>query len=431
MTSTSRTLDQLGYVSRGRSRHRPRDAEQLYGGPYPFVQTGDVKHSTLYLTEYTKTYSDAGLAQSRLWRAGTLCITIAANIADTAILSIDACFPDSVIGFVPDDTKADARFIKYLFDATLQSRFKQFTQGVAQDNLSLSKLLSLEFPVPDVTKQRCIANILSAYDDLIENNRRRIALLERAAREVYREWFVRLRFPGHERTKVVDGVPEGWNRKALRDVLSSLESGGRPKGGAQESGIPSIGAENVTGIGQYDFTKEKYIPEEYFNAMRKGTLRSRDVVVYKDGANIGRSSYFGDGFPHEKCAVNEHVFILRVLPEVGQNLLYLWVAENETRQRISNLNANTAQPGISQGKLKTLSFVQPHRMITGQFNEIVEPFIQQIFILARTNRQLTQARDLLLPRLMSGKMTVRTPTTLGERLIEISIPDKSAASKQK
>ena len=149
MKWTSRTLDELGNVSRGRSRHRPRDAEHLYGGPYPFVQTGEVKHSTLYVTNYSKTYSEAGLAQSRLWKAGTLCITIAANIADTAILGIDACFPDSVIGFVPDNEKTDARFIKYLFDATLQKQFQKFTQGAAQDNLSQSKLLSIRFPVPD------------------------------------------------------------------------------------------------------------------------------------------------------------------------------------------------------------------------------------------------------------------------------------------
>ena len=114
-----KSIDELGHVSRGRSKHRPRDAEYLYGGLYPFIQTSDVKHSNLYITEYSQTYSDAGLAQSKLWKAGTLCITIAANIADTAILGIDACFPDSVIGFIPAPGKADARFIKYLFDALL------------------------------------------------------------------------------------------------------------------------------------------------------------------------------------------------------------------------------------------------------------------------------------------------------------------------
>ena len=134
-------LDELGSVSRGRSRHRPRDAGHLYGGAYPFVQTGDVKHSGLYLTKYEQTYSEQGLAQSKIWPVGTLCITIAANIADTSILGIEACFPDSVIGFVPDPKKADARFIKYLFDATLKKRYSAFTQGAAQDNLSQGKLL--------------------------------------------------------------------------------------------------------------------------------------------------------------------------------------------------------------------------------------------------------------------------------------------------
>ena len=121
------TLDQLGSVSRGRSRHRPRDAEFLYDGPYPFVQTGDVKRSGLYLRDYEQTYSEAGLSQSKLWPVGTLCITIAANIAETSILDIEACFPDSVIGFIADQEKADTRFIKYLFDAVLQMRRRSFT----------------------------------------------------------------------------------------------------------------------------------------------------------------------------------------------------------------------------------------------------------------------------------------------------------------
>ena len=139
-----RHLNELGFVGRGKSKHRPRDASHLYGGPYPFIQTGDVKHADLYITKYKQTYSEAGLAQSKLWKADTLCITIAANIADTAILGFDACFPDSIIGFIPYDDKADVRFIKYLFDALLQRKYQRFTQGAAQDNLSQEKLLSLK-----------------------------------------------------------------------------------------------------------------------------------------------------------------------------------------------------------------------------------------------------------------------------------------------
>ena len=109
-------LDELGSISRGRSKHRPRNDETLFGGKFPFVQTADVKKANLYLTEYEGTYNEKGLEQSKLWKAGTLCITIAANIADTAILGIDACFPDSIMGFIPYDGIANVKFVKYAFD---------------------------------------------------------------------------------------------------------------------------------------------------------------------------------------------------------------------------------------------------------------------------------------------------------------------------
>ena len=280
-------------------------------------------------------------------------------------------------------------------------------QGAAnQVRIALSAIKEYKCDLPPIGVQRRIAEVISAYDGLIENNRRRIQLLEQAARLLYKEWFVHLRFPGHEHVTITDGVPEGWEKKPLGGVFLALESGGRPKGGAQEDGIPSVGAENVIGIGRYDYSKEKYVPEIYFNSMRKGIIQSRDVLVYKDGANIGRSSYFGDGFPHETCAVNEHVFILRASPQVGQNLLYFWVEQDETRQRIANLNANTAQPGVSQSKLKTLDFVVPQDRIASIFNETVEPIVRQIFLLAKEVQALITARDLLLPRLMNGGVAV-------------------------
>ncbi|XGB40529.1 MAG: restriction endonuclease subunit S [Cyanobacteria bacterium LVE1205-1] len=140
-------LDELGFVGRGKSRHRPRNAAFLYGGRYPFFQTGDIKAANFYLTEYSQTYSEEGLAQSKLWKPGTLCITIAANIAESAILGIEGCFPDSVVGFVADPAKADVRFIKYYLEI-LKLRMQSISHGATQDNLSLDKLLSFDFLVP-------------------------------------------------------------------------------------------------------------------------------------------------------------------------------------------------------------------------------------------------------------------------------------------
>jgi type I restriction enzyme S subunit len=106
MTWELKTLNELGFVGRGKSRHRPRNAEHLYGGIYPLIQTGDIQKANFYITEYSQTYSEDGLAQSKLWNQGTMVISIVgANTAETAILGFDACFPDSVIGFIPDEQK--------------------------------------------------------------------------------------------------------------------------------------------------------------------------------------------------------------------------------------------------------------------------------------------------------------------------------------
>ena len=157
----------------------------MYGGRHPFVQTSDIKNANLYLHNYSQTYNEKGLAQSKLWDSGTLCITIAANIAETAILKIKACFPDSIVGFIADTEKSDVRFVKYYID-TIKLRMQNISKGTTQDNLSLDKLLSFNFLVPPAFIQHKIAAILSAYDDLIENNTRRIQILEEIAQTIYK-----------------------------------------------------------------------------------------------------------------------------------------------------------------------------------------------------------------------------------------------------
>ena len=215
---------------------------------------------------------------------------------------------------------------------------------------------------------------------------------------------MRFRFPGSTSARGGKDPPPGWRWHTLGDILVKIESGNRPRGGSVPGGVPSVGAENVMGIGQYDFRKEKYVPDAYFRVMPRGVVVDRDVLIYKDGAHIGRSSYFGDGFPHAKCAVNEHVFLVRTIPEVGQNLLYFWLFGEDNRQRIRNLNANTAQPGVSRSKLKTLPFLKPPVAIVRAFDRVVEPAVRQIFGLAKQQRTLVAARDAMLPRLMSGEI---------------------------
>jgi len=130
------TLKEIGELARGKSKHRPRYDPILYGGKYPFIQTGDIKNANRTITKYEQTYNEVGLAQSRLWPKGTLCITIAANIAETAILGIDACFPDSVVGFIPDKDKCNVHYIYYYLQ-WYKKNIQQLAYGTVQDNINL------------------------------------------------------------------------------------------------------------------------------------------------------------------------------------------------------------------------------------------------------------------------------------------------------
>ncbi|MBT7743365.1 MAG: restriction endonuclease subunit S, partial [Opitutae bacterium] len=170
-------FNDLGEVNRGRSRHRPRYAEHLYGGPYPFIQTGDIRESGGRITSHSQTYSEEGLKQSRLWPAGTMCITIAANIAETAILSYPACFPDSVVGFIADDEKCHVRFVEYTF-RHIKRLIQAEASGSVQDNINLGTLSRLEIPLPPLPEQKAIAHVLGSLDDKIELNRRMNETLE-------------------------------------------------------------------------------------------------------------------------------------------------------------------------------------------------------------------------------------------------------------
>lgn len=189
------TLNELGSVERGRSRHRPRNDPRLFGGDTPFFQTAEVKSATLHMTSAAQCYSDFGVAQSRVWDPGIACITIAANIADTAVLGRRGCFPDSVLAFTPAQQPSDAYFVKYLLDVH-RHELTSVARGTTQDNLSLEKLLSHRFHVPDADTRSRVAGILRCLDELIEKNERRVELLEKMPQTIYREWFVRFRYPG-------------------------------------------------------------------------------------------------------------------------------------------------------------------------------------------------------------------------------------------
>ena len=157
-----KTLPELGEFGRGVSKHRPRNDKALLGGPYPLIQTGDIANSGMYITEYHSTYSELGLRQSKLWDKGTLCITIAANIAKTAILGFDACFPDSVVGFNANENTNNV-FVHYWF-SFFQEILESQAPESAQKNINLKILSKLEVIVPGIQEQNKFAAFVAQTD---------------------------------------------------------------------------------------------------------------------------------------------------------------------------------------------------------------------------------------------------------------------------
>ena len=385
-----KTLDQLGEVSRGRSKHRPRNDSSLFGGEYPFIQTADVKAANFYITEYDTTYNEKGLAQSKLWHPGTLCITIAANIADTGILAMDACFPDSVMGFIPYDEVADVRFVKYCFDI-LQQNCKKISQGAAQDNLSWEKLSTILFPAPPVAVQKKIADILSTFDDLIENNQKQITLLEEAAQRLYKEWFVELRFPGHENTPIVDGVPERWSVQCLSDFANVI-MGQSPKSefyNQEKNGLPFH-----QGVGSYGtrFVNDNTYSTSYTRIAEAGS------ILFSVRAPVGRLNMtknkivIGRGLAamNHKCGM--------------QSYLYYLLKERFFKDDI--LGNGSIFASISKDELLSQKFTIPTDALIEQFNSITSRIDKKIANLADQVVLLTETRDRLLPKLMNGEIEV-------------------------
>ena len=372
-----KTLDQLGTVSRGKSKHRPRNDPKLFGGKYPFIQTADVKNADYYITKYSDTYNESGLAQSKLWDKGTLCITIAANIADTGVLAFPACFPDSIMGFVPFEGVANTRFIKYCFDR-LQRDCKQISQGTAQDNLSWEKLSTIKFCIPEYKEQCRIADILSAYDDLIENNQKQIKLLEEAAQRLYKEWFVDLRFPGHENTKIVDDVPEGCSRTNINEILTFHRGYDLTKNEMKAGRYPVVGSTTVIG---------------YHNEFK---IKGPGIVTGRSGS-LGKYQFIWDNFwPHNTS--------LYISDYKDHNIFFVYSLLQTVD--FASLNNGGAIPTLNRNVLSNIEVIEPTDELQEMFAKIAESQYQKIKNLEKQNNQLKMARDALLPKLMSGEVEV-------------------------
>lgn len=338
------------------------------------------------------------------------------------------------------------RFLHYVFQSpSLKHQFGSHEgSGSVVSHIRVGDCFKFKIPLPPIDVQDGVAELLGALDDRITLLRDTNATLEAIAQALFKSWFVDFDpvrakaegrqpegmdattaalFPDSFEESELGLVPKEWKVERAEQWLSVLETGRRPKGGVSGilDGVPSIGAESIVRIGEFDYSKTKYVPAEFFEKMKSGALQSHDVLLYKDGGKPGvflpRVSMFGDGFPFQICGINEHVFRVRLKEPFGQAFLYYWLWSDQVMHELKHRGGKAAIPGINQSDVKELKLLVPNEQALRRFDEITSPWVNRIFANAKKARTLTQLRDTLLPRLISGQLCLPGAESLLEKAL--------------
>ena len=384
-----------------------------YGGKIPWLNTKEIDFNRIYSTE--KTITDSGLNNSSAKWIVPNTVTVAmygATAGKSCIVKVPMTTNQACCNLTINDEVADYEFVYYSLKndyTTLAS----LANGEAQQNLNAQIIKDYVLQMPSLADQRRIASILSSLDRKIELNNKINADLEEMAQAIFKNWFVD--FEPFKNGKFVDSelgmIPEGWKVSQIADIPHILENGKRPKGGAVEKGIPSVGAEHVKGMCAYDYSKTKYINCEFAAKLKTGKINGYELMIYKDGGKPGyfipNFSIFGEGYPFENCYLNEHVFKLDFDGNKEFNIFcYFFFKTEQIMSYFNAQGAKAAIPGINKKDVENIYIFSPDNESVIKFGEFAYPLFKQMLKNAIENRTLSLLRDTLLPRLMSGEIEV-------------------------
>lgn len=286
----------------------------------------------------------------------------------------------------------DNRFLFYTFlHKGKTGGFSPLFTGSTIKHLPREKLAKVEVDIPPLPTQQHIASILTAYDDLIENNRRRIQLLEQVARLLYKEWFVHLRFPCHEHVKIKDGVPEGWEKKSFSEIAIFLNGFAFKPSHLGEVGLPIVKIPELRD-GPTEKTPRntgERVPEKYL-------LDSGDILFSWSGTLLVNI------WNHGKALLNQHLF--KVTPGAPNLRSLVYLALNSALAEFQNQTVGSTMRHIRKDALEKVLLLVPGKVLLDEFESVVAPMREQVSILQKQNSALVKARDLLLPRLMNGEI---------------------------
>lgn len=385
------------------------------GESYPFIDIDKVSPTRRSVTnEEVKVYN--GQSSSKFCDGDTVFSRITPCLENRKIAKVaiegDAAFGSTEFYvFRAKKKKADARFTYYLTssDAVVLPAINSMTGASGRQRADKRFIQRLKLNLPDLSTQERIADILSAYDDLIEVNNRRIELLEQAAQELYKEWFVRFRFPGYENAKFEDGIPEGWSYvrfgKAI-DIIDGDRGVNYPK---QEEFYPEgdclfLNAGNVTTKG-FDFSSCAYITKEKDAILRKGKVQHGDVLLTTRGT-VGNVAFYNETMTFSEMRINSGMVILRNLGVVSPEYIYTSLRHEYLQKLMTMYASGSAQPQLPIKDMKRMKIIKPDTKTMERFTEMSADIYNQISLLIMKNQTLAKQRDMLLPRLMSGKVEV-------------------------
>lgn len=299
---------------------------------------------------------------------------------------------------------------QFLYQYFLSSKWREFIEtvkisGATVERISISKFPNYKIKLPSLPVQQKIASILSSYDELIENNKERIKLLEEMAEEIYKEWFVRLRYPGYATTKIVNGLPKGWKNGRIGDFYN-IKSGFAFKAEMfGDTGLPIIKIRNIDNLEVNTTNCDRY-SGEINERIKKFELFRGDLLIAMTGATIGKVALFPG--KNETYYLNQRTgkFFSKNNLIQNQSFIYQFTKSKIFQESINNFALGAAQPNISGEQIENIKLLIPSTKTLLHFNKLVGNIIEEIFILKQKNQLLQETRDLLLPRLISGKLSV-------------------------
>jgi type I restriction enzyme S subunit len=374
------------------------EVSEYWNGDIYWLAVNDFSGDMRWVRKSEKTITQSGLDNSatKILNTGDLILSARGTVGELAQIGTPMAFNQSCYG-LRGKNGYDNNFLYYALKQQLK-QLKSVANGAVFDTIILKTFDHIKVTIPQLPTQARIADILSAYDNAIENNNRRIALLEKAARDLYREWFVRMRFPGYESVKFVNGLPEGWAVMRLGEFCH-VTDGTHDTPKPTDDGVPLVTGKHISN-GFIDFNGTYLISEaDHVAISRRSGLDSGDILI----SNIGTvGSICVVDYDREFSVKN--VIILKPMCIIKTAYLYFLMTSSILQDTLSAQSSGASQQFIGLTFMRRFKIMIPNESLLEMFAEKITPILMGQQKLHKQSQNLARQRDLLLPRLMSGKM---------------------------